>query len=415
MFCDHGQAGEALVSWNVRTMPRRASLCGDVPATGAPSNVHCPWSASSKPVSRLKNVVLPAPFGPDQGGDLVALHLDVVDVDGDETAERPADRCRRRGSGRPWRRPAALSGTLPVAVGTSSADIEDLLPAVAEDALRPEHDEQRRATTPATMNLTWLKLFVSTSQSGSLSLRVAWLSKLSTNWITKKKMIVPTIGPFTRPSPPRMMIVKAKNVRLVANWPGCRRLRLGGEHQPADRADQAAEDQALHLEGDDVLAERPGGVLVLADALQHATPRAAHQRPDEQARSTATSDQPSDHHEQSVAVERLRAELEPVVVDPRVEVLEEARSSPVLPSRPTGEPREPRRVEEVADDLGGGDRDDRQVVGAQAQRREAEQRGRGRSTRRTRAAAPHTTASRTRRSGWRRRRRRRRRTRPGRS
>ena len=42
---DHGQAGEVLVSWNVRTIPRRASRCGDVSGHWHAVEVHCPWSA----------------------------------------------------------------------------------------------------------------------------------------------------------------------------------------------------------------------------------------------------------------------------------------------------------------------------------------------------------------------------------
>ena len=67
------------------------------------------------------------------------------------------------------------------------------------------------------MYLTWPKLFWSTSHSGSFPRRVACSSMLSTNWITKKKITVPMIGPFTRPRPPRTTIVKAKNVSVVAN------------------------------------------------------------------------------------------------------------------------------------------------------------------------------------------------------
>ena len=54
-------------SWSAGTCApcRGGRACAaDVPATGSPSNVHCPVFGSSKPVSRLKNVVLPAPFGP---------------------------------------------------------------------------------------------------------------------------------------------------------------------------------------------------------------------------------------------------------------------------------------------------------------------------------------------------------------
>ena len=54
----------ALVSWNVRTIPRRAMRYDVSPSRVSPSNDHVPELGLSKPVSRLKNVVLPAPLGP---------------------------------------------------------------------------------------------------------------------------------------------------------------------------------------------------------------------------------------------------------------------------------------------------------------------------------------------------------------
>ena len=58
----------ALVSWKVRTMPDLATLDAEVRSRVAPSKPQCaPWPADdgrSKPVIRLKNVVLPAPLGP---------------------------------------------------------------------------------------------------------------------------------------------------------------------------------------------------------------------------------------------------------------------------------------------------------------------------------------------------------------
>ena len=53
-----------LVSWNVRTMPIRATLYEETPARLLPSNCHLPELGVSKPVSRLNRVVLPAPLGP---------------------------------------------------------------------------------------------------------------------------------------------------------------------------------------------------------------------------------------------------------------------------------------------------------------------------------------------------------------
>src|SRR3954454_25339664 len=58
----------ALVSWKVRTMPDLATREAEVLSRVAPSKLQCaPLPAEvgrSKPVMRLKNVVLPAPLGP---------------------------------------------------------------------------------------------------------------------------------------------------------------------------------------------------------------------------------------------------------------------------------------------------------------------------------------------------------------
>ena len=53
-----------LVNWNVRTIPIEAVLCATTFANERPSKRHSPVSGVSKPVSKLNNVVLPAPLGP---------------------------------------------------------------------------------------------------------------------------------------------------------------------------------------------------------------------------------------------------------------------------------------------------------------------------------------------------------------
>jgi len=50
--------------WNVRAMPRTVRRDGRASSSARPSNTIAPSSAASTPVSRLKKVVLPAPFGP---------------------------------------------------------------------------------------------------------------------------------------------------------------------------------------------------------------------------------------------------------------------------------------------------------------------------------------------------------------
>ncbi len=56
-------ASEA-VSWNVRTSPLRAMRSGERCVRSSPSSDQFPLSARSKPVSTLKRVLFPAPFGP---------------------------------------------------------------------------------------------------------------------------------------------------------------------------------------------------------------------------------------------------------------------------------------------------------------------------------------------------------------
>src|SRR5213593_2510452 len=56
--------GKMLVRWNERPMPRRQTSCGASPVMSRPFRITAPASGRRWPVTRLKNVVLPAPFGP---------------------------------------------------------------------------------------------------------------------------------------------------------------------------------------------------------------------------------------------------------------------------------------------------------------------------------------------------------------
>src|SRR5438445_2804071 len=58
-----GQGKTALI-WNERTSPLRATSAGAAPVMSSPLYVMVPLVAGRKRVSRLKQVVLPAPFGP---------------------------------------------------------------------------------------------------------------------------------------------------------------------------------------------------------------------------------------------------------------------------------------------------------------------------------------------------------------
>src|ERR1700731_4745421 len=56
--------GRMLVIWYERAMPLREMRSADAPATSSPSNRICPEEGRNTPVRQLKNVLLPAPFGP---------------------------------------------------------------------------------------------------------------------------------------------------------------------------------------------------------------------------------------------------------------------------------------------------------------------------------------------------------------
>ena len=52
------------ISWNVRTMPARATLCGAKPVMSRPSSITVPACGAMAPATRLNRVVFPAPLGP---------------------------------------------------------------------------------------------------------------------------------------------------------------------------------------------------------------------------------------------------------------------------------------------------------------------------------------------------------------
>ena len=64
MFSMTVSLDSTLVSWNVRTMPIRDTLYAGTLFSEVPLKDQVPSLGRSKPVSRLKKVVLPAPLGP---------------------------------------------------------------------------------------------------------------------------------------------------------------------------------------------------------------------------------------------------------------------------------------------------------------------------------------------------------------
>src|SRR3954453_43941 len=146
----------ALVSWKVRTIPDLATREAEVRSRLEPSKVQCaPCPAEvgrSKPVIRLKNVVLPAPFGPIRA----VMMPRCTSRWSTSTAEMPPNwrvmlSTLRMTSGLAapgsastpaisWRRTAGSA--IPFAVVVS--DIEPKLPLVTKDALRPEDHQQHQ-------------------------------------------------------------------------------------------------------------------------------------------------------------------------------------------------------------------------------------------------------------------------------
>ena len=75
------------VTWYERAIPRRETAWAGRPVMSPPLNRICPADGGRTPVSRLKNVVLPAPLGPMTERSSPSTHLEVDAVDGGEAAE----------------------------------------------------------------------------------------------------------------------------------------------------------------------------------------------------------------------------------------------------------------------------------------------------------------------------------------
>src|SRR5437868_1290825 len=120
-----------------------------------------------------------------------------------------------------------------------------------------------------------------------------------------------------------------------------------GIERAARRAHRARQDEHLHLLGEDVDAERPGSVLVLPNGDQTSAEAASRQPPGDQ--------------------DRNDAEQERDVIDPdRVPELEIDRPRIGLDQHAETSSREGHGVGKDAEDLGKGQRDQREVGAAQA-------------------------------------------------
>src|SRR4051794_15017432 len=303
MFSSTVSFERTLVSWNVRTMPRRATWEAETFFSDLPLKDQSPVLGRSKPVSRLKNVVLPAPLGPIRA----VITPRWISTCSTSTAVSPpkvrvmlSATTMGSGLGTPGSvaRPASAAaprrdsdvvatGVAPVlrvvvwSPGTSaevSAGIERDLLLVSEETLRAEDHQQHQ------------------DQSHDGEADVADLVGAHQAWRDDRVVAVGQPGqelPEEGQQPPeedrsdhrRQHPGRAAEDQHREGDEGEVEVEAVGLHgreahaadEPSDGADQAAEDQGLHLVGVDVLAERAHGVLVLADALEHPAPRRLHQ------------------------------------------------------------------------------------------------------------------------------------------
>src|SRR5215207_352629 len=285
MFSITAKRVRLLVSWNVRTIPRAAILCDATPSIDSPSNDQLPASGLSNPVTRLKNVVLPAPLGPINA----VIEPRCTSTRSTSTAVIPPKLRRtptalRIGSGlctpgsgatseSAWRAIRAVSES---DGASDSASIEGQLPAVAEQTLRPErHQRDQHRTHEHEHHLTDL---------GGLDDRAAAPPQRPVAHELTEHALDEGVD---RPEQHRSHDRPGDLGDAAQHQPGEYEegevatevvgLHVGGaqgEDHAAEGPDHAAHDQRLHLVAVDVLAEAPNGVFVLADGLQHAAPRA---------------------------------------------------------------------------------------------------------------------------------------------
>src|SRR3954452_15431286 len=399
MFSRTVSLERTLVSWKVRTMPMRDTRYAGTPLRLVPLKDQSPWSGRSNPVSRLKNVVLPAPFGPMSP----VITPRWISTWSTSTAVRPP-KVRRT-----WWATTTGSGFLaPGSCGTSrraaraadtstvdelSAGIECQLPSVPENALRPV-DHQQHQRQPHHHEPHQARLVAVHDRGGDRGVRAR--RGLTEEQVEEAQQEPEDHGARDRAENP---CSAADQKHRVGEEGGVgreeRRVDRGvleGGHDARQTADDAADDQRLHLVGVDVLAEAADGVLVLADALEHAAPGAAHQCPHDQA--AEGGEEPADEQRPEVVgtpghhAGDADAGGEGVEGgEAAVEALQAVLAAEELQQRD--------RADGLPDDLGRGDRDDRQVVRAQPQGGHPEEQGQhGRRAETDEAAQPKRQAPR---------------------
>src|SRR6478672_10632323 len=286
MFSSTVSLESTLVSWKVRTMPSRATRKAGMPRRLRPLNDQSPPSGRSNPVSRLKNVVLPAPLGPIRP----VITPRWISRWSTSTAVRPP-KVRRIPSattigsgffapgswGTSLRAARAADTSTPagaVAVGLSwsalSAGIESQLPSVPEDSLRSEdHQQHQRESHEDEPHQAGLVAGHDRGRDDRVGARGGRPEEQVQE--AEQEPEDDRSGDGTE-HPGRA----ADQEHRVGEEGGVRgeerrvdRGVLECRHDAGDAADQTADDQRLHLVGVHVLAEAAHGVLVLADALEH--------------------------------------------------------------------------------------------------------------------------------------------------
>src|SRR5665811_931526 len=245
------------------------------PVASLPSNTAVPVSGWSKPVRRLKNVVFPAPLGPMRA----VITPRWTSRWSTSTAINPPNArlifsTTRIGAG------LGTPGSQAIPSNTS-AGIECHLLTRTEDALRSEDHEQCEGQThdpePDLVDLARVHdRGRDVSVVHELPARV--LDEGDGEPVDDRahhRCPDPSNATQDQDQPEEEGERGNEEVRLHGGVPE-------GLHHSAEPSDDATEDQGLQLVPVGVLPERPGGVLVLTDRLDHTTPRRAHQLRHEQ-------------------------------------------------------------------------------------------------------------------------------------
>ncbi len=277
------------------------------PQVDSPSNVITPVSGVSNWVSRLKNVVLPAPFGPINAVIAPSLHLDAVDVDGPKPSEGPThavgdqDRVglgRTRPSARPRRtcrspgcsNPAASSPRhrRPTYVRTRHPDQRPGRRAFAVGVVTCGHRSRSLSCRRRFLEVEDHQQHqrqADQHETDRADLRAGHqpvghdvvVDQFDQHVLGERQDHPEQHGADQRAPHPGETTEDRRGQReeglLGRVVVGLDRVLLHGVEDAGEGAERSTEDQRLHLEPEDVLAERRRGVLVLTDRPKDTTPR----------------------------------------------------------------------------------------------------------------------------------------------